>query len=63
MQPQRPAGLYHVFLMGVVVLASMVLAGPQHYGAAHSTGEDQGAHHQTTRLCRGFVVLPKASPC
>ena len=58
MQQRRPAGLYHVFLMGVLVLATMVLAGPQDYGEAHSPGEDHGAQHKITRPCRGFVVLP-----
>jgi hypothetical protein len=58
MQQRRPAGLYQVFLMEVLVLAIIVLTGHQHYGEAHSTEEDQHAHHQTERVCRGFVVLP-----
>src|SRR5262245_39481325 len=58
MQQRRSAGVYHVFLIRVLVLATIVLTGHQHYGEAHSTEEDQYAHHQTERVCRGFVVLP-----
>jgi hypothetical protein len=58
MQLRRPAGIYQVFLMGVLVLATIVFTGRQHYGEAHNADEDQHAHHQTERVCRGFVVLP-----
>ena len=58
MQLRRPAGIYQVFLMGVLVLATIVFTGRQHYGEAHNADEDQHAHHQTKRVCRGFVVLP-----
>jgi len=57
MPQRRSAGIYYVFLMGVLVLGTIVLTGYQQYGEAHSAGEDHGTHHQIEGVCRGFVVL------
>src|SRR5215510_11289732 len=45
------------WLMGLLVVATLVLTGRQHHGEAHDEAND-GAQHQTNKACRGFVVLP-----